>query len=116
MSPQYLITSASAILMAFSIWCFVDGFRVSGVEFVGAVTYLVLAVVILFRIRYARYFAFVVLGIHIAFSLFTLYMAMAMNVPTPEEIDELAQQMKNTSTNGESSTMHVFMSESRKNI
>jgi len=114
MNSQYLITSASAVLAAFSIWCFVDGVLVSNIEFISAVIYLLLATTILFKIRYTRYLALGVLGVHIAFALFMLYMAITTDVPSPEEIEEFSQRLENLPTNEEYSTAYVFMSSERK--
>ena len=72
MNAEYLIHTVSAVFLAFSVWCFIDGFRVSKVELIGAFTYLILAVLIFSKFDFSRYLSFLVLTLHIGFSLFMI--------------------------------------------
>ena len=97
MNPKLLMNVTIAIFAVFSVWCFVDGFRVSEIEFIGAFSYLLVVLSLLLKIPHSRHIAFTVLVLHIALSSFMLYSAITTNVPTPEEIEDISQSIRNAS-------------------
>jgi hypothetical protein len=110
MDIKFLIYTVSAIFLAFSVWCFVDGIRVSRIDLIGGFAYLVLAVFIYKRSNVFRFLAFAVLALHIGFSIFILLTVFKMGWTENEGLKAFAD-LETASGDG---VMYVDIGNARK--